>query len=74
MGSRKVPPKYASKGVGLPGAFVSLVNVDSPTWSGKPHTSVGRLAVMPGSFPKRRVVMERFFISRVRELSLTGGM
>ncbi|XP_047622561.1 transmembrane protein 87A isoform X3 [Phacochoerus africanus] len=39
MGSRKVPPKYASKGVGLPGVFVSLVNVDSPTGSGKPHTS-----------------------------------
>lgn len=49
----KAPQKPASKGVELPGASVSLVSRDPPPWSGKPCTSVGRLAEMPGPLQER---------------------
>lgn len=45
----KVPQKSASKGVELLGASVSLVSRDPPPWSGKPCSSVGRLAGVRGT-------------------------
>lgn len=56
----KVPQKSASKGVELLGAPVSLVSRDPPPWSGKPCTSVGRLAGVPGPLEERRRMVEWF--------------
>lgn len=67
----KVLQKSASKGVELPGAWVSQVNRDPPLWSRKPCVSVGRLAGMSEPLQERRGVVERFFISIAGELSVS---
>lgn len=59
----KVPQKSASKGVELPGASVSLDSKDPLPWSGKPCTSVGRLAGVPEPLQERRRMVEWFLIS-----------